>query len=129
MEDRTLTAKQEKALAALLDKPTIREAAAASKVGETTLWRWLQEPEFQRGYRAARRQVVEHSISELQSATSDAVATLKRNLNCLNPAVEVRAAQIILDQSIKAVELVDLAERIEQLEAVMNPLQKERQRA
>lgn len=117
-----LTGKQEKAIAALLDKPTMKEAAQSVNVSEATLWRWLQEPEFQRAYRAARRQIVEHSISELQAATSEAVATLKRNLNCGNQSVEVRAAQIILDQSVNAVELVDLAERVEELEQLLKPV-------
>ena len=121
MRDTELTAKQEKAIAALLDRPTIREAAQSVNVGEATLWRWLQEPEFQRAYRTARRQVVEHSISELQSATSEAVAALKRNLTCGNQSVEVRAAQIILEQSVKAVELVDLAERVEEIEQLLIP--------
>ncbi|HMV83001.1 MAG TPA: phBC6A51 family helix-turn-helix protein [Blastocatellia bacterium] len=126
MRDTELTAKQEKAIIALLDKPTIREAALSLNVGEATLWRWLQDPEFQRAYRAARRQVVEHSISELQAATSEAVATLKRNLTCGNQSVEVRAAQIILDQSVKAVELVDLAERVEDLEQLLIPRQEKK---
>jgi hypothetical protein len=128
MRDTELTAKQEKAIVALLDKPTIREAALSLNIGEATLWRWLQEPEFQRAYRAARRQVVEHSISELQAATSDAVAALKRNLTCGNQSVEVRAAQIILEQSVKAVELVDLAERVEELEQLFIP-KEEKKRA
>lgn len=117
-----LTGKQEKAIAALLGKPTMKEAAQSVNVSEPTLWRWLQEPEFQRAYRAARRQIVEHSVCELQAATSEAVATLKRNLNCGNQSVEVRAAQIILDQSVKAVELVDLAERVEELEQLLKPV-------
>lgn len=121
MGDSTLTVKQEKAIAALLDRPTIREAAQSVNISEATLWRWLQERKFQRAYRMARRRVVEHSISELQAATSEAVATLKRNLKCGNQSVEVRAAQIILDQSVKAVELVDLAERVEELEQLLIP--------
>ncbi len=121
MRDIRLSAKQEKTIVALLEKPTIREAALSANVSEATIWRWLQEREFQRAYRAARRQVVEHAISELQTATAAAVSALKRNLTCGNQAVEVRAAQIILDQSVKAVELVDLTERIETLEQLFKP--------
>src|ERR1043165_9664333 len=104
-----LTAKQEKSIAALLKYPTLKDAAAAIKITEPTLWRWLQQPEFKMAYRAARREVIEHCIGEMQIAASEAVATLKRNLKCsLNPAVEVRAAQIILEQSFRAVEMMDL---------------------
>jgi transposase len=111
-----LTRKQDDAIAALLSTSTIKEAAKATKIGVATLYRWLQLPEFAAAYRTARREVVEHAITELQSATSEAVATLKRNLNCRNEAVEVRAASIVLEQAIKGVELMDLQARIEKLE-------------
>jgi len=38
-----LSRKQEQAIAALLTCPTIEQAAKAAGVGETTLWRWLQD--------------------------------------------------------------------------------------
>jgi hypothetical protein len=66
-----------------------------------TLWRWLQDPSFDAQYRAARKQVVERAVSELQLATCEAVLTLRRNLKSENPAIQVRAAQIILDQAFK----------------------------
>ena len=107
---------EEAAISALLSEPTIERAATVAGVGESTLRRWLAEPEFKAQYRAARRQVVEAAIGRLQTASTKAVDTLERNLACGIPAVEVGAARSILDQSIKAVELVDLAERVEQLE-------------
>ena len=107
---------EEAALSALLSEPTIEIAAKQADIGESTLRRWLAEPEFKAKYRAARRQVVEAAIGRLQSAATKAVDTLERNLSCGIPAVEVGAAKSVLDQAIKAVELVDLAERIEALE-------------
>jgi hypothetical protein len=106
----------ELALAALLAEPTIAEAAARAGISESTLLRWMAEPEFKARYRAARRQVVEAAIGRLQSVTTKAVDALERNLSCGIPAVEVGAAKSILDQAIKGVELVDLVERVEQLE-------------
>ena len=108
---------EDAAIAALLSEPTIGGAAMVVGVSESTLLRWLQEPAFKAQYRAARRQVVEAAIGRLQSATTKAVDALERNLSCGTPAVEVGAAKAILDQAIKGIELVDLAERIEQLEA------------
>ncbi len=93
-------------------------------VNDATLWRWLQLPDFQAAYRAARRQVVERAITELQAATGEAVETLKRNLHCENPAVEIRAAQIIIEQAIKGVELIELQERIERLEETLTSQEK-----
>ena len=108
--------REETAIAALLSEPTIAKAATRAGISESTLLRWLQDPEFKAKHRAARRSIVEGAIGRLQQATTDAVATLQRNLTCGLPAVEVGAARSILDQAIKAVELVDLAERVEILE-------------
>ncbi len=67
-----LSRKQESAIAALLSAPTIKEAARTSGISEVSLWRWLQLPEFAIAYRAARRQVVERAVSELQAAAGEA---------------------------------------------------------
>jgi transposase-like protein len=116
---KALTPKQETAIAALLSTSTIKDAAEACGLTTVTLWRWFQLPEFAAAWRAARRQVVENAITQLQTAASEAVETLKRNLTCRNEAVEVRAASIILEQAVKGVELVDLQERVERLESLL----------
>ena len=107
---------EDAALSALLSSPTIEAAAEQTGVSTATLRRWLADPDFQRRYRDARRQVVEHAVSGLQQATGEAVAALRRNLTCGVPAAEISAAKSIMDFSLKAVELVDLAERVERLE-------------
>lgn len=108
--------REDAALAALLSEPTIAEAASKAGIGESTLLRWMAEPSFRARYRAARRQVVEQAISQLQQGTSEAVAALRRNLGCGVPASEIAAARAMIDISVKAIELTDLAERIETLE-------------
>ena len=115
-ENERLQPKQLKAITSLLSHPTMREAAKDCGISETTLWRWLNDEAFQAAYRKARRQVVEQAMSELQAACSDAVATLRRNLKCGAANVEVSAAKTILDQAVKAIELTDMEERLEQLE-------------
>ena len=108
--------REDVALAALLSERTIAEAAAKAALSESTMLRWLADPAFKARYRDARRQVVEAAITGIQQAASDAVAALRRNLTCGIPAVEVGAAKSVLDFAVKGVELVDLAERVEQLE-------------
>jgi AcrR family transcriptional regulator len=107
---------KEKVLAALIETSSVREAAIKTGISEATIYRYLQDKEFLAEHRNARRQTVESAIAQLQSATSEAVDTLKKNLNCENPAVEIRAAQIILDNAVKGVELIDVIERLEVLE-------------
>jgi hypothetical protein len=111
-----LTAKQEKVMIDLLNGSTIAGASKANKISETTIYNWLQDETFKTEYRKLRREAVENSLAQIQNVTNEAVETLRRNLTCENPSVEVRTAQIILDNAVKAVELTDLAERVEKLE-------------
>lgn len=110
--------KEEAALVALISESTLKEAAKKAGIGEATLWRWLQDPEFQEKYRTARRQAVSQSITQLQKISSEAVETLREVMNSKEtpPASRVTAARAVLEMSIKAVEVEDLAVRIEALE-------------
>lgn len=110
--------KEDAALVALISEPTLREAANKAGISEATLWRWLQDPEFQEKYRTARRQAVSQSITQLQKISSEAVETLREVMNSKEtpPASRVTAARAVLEMSIKAVEVEDLAVRIEALE-------------
>ena len=107
---------KDRALIALLERNSIRDAAKACRLSEETIYRYSRDPDFVRDYREARRQTEENAISKLQAATGEAVETLERNLHCENPAVEIRTAQIILENAIKGVELIDVLERLERLE-------------
>jgi hypothetical protein len=117
MSGRTkLNRKQESLIAALLTEPSHAAAAAKAGLSEATLHRWLHLPEFQAAYRLARRGIVETAIGRLQQSTGKAVEALERNLTCGHPGNEIRAALGILDQAVKAVELIDLVGRVEELE-------------
>ena len=112
-----LSRNQERAIAALLIHPTMLAAAAAG-VGEVTLWRWLQIPEFKEQYRLARREAVSQAIGHLQGACSVAVVALtdiSQDVSCPASA-RVSAARTVLELALKGVELEDLAVRVEELE-------------
>lgn len=111
-----LTSRQLRAIESLLRCGTIAEAAAACRVTARTLFRWLNQPDFANAYREARMRTVETSISELQTATSEAVDTLRRNLSCENPHAEIAAAKAIIEFSLKGIELADMVARLERLE-------------
>jgi hypothetical protein len=114
------TANKEKALAALLESATITDAAQKCGLSEKTLRRYLDDGAFQTEFRAARRVVFEQNIVRLQSLHAGAVDTLERNLNCENPSVEVRAAQIIIEGNRKDFETLDILTRLEALEKETN---------
>lgn len=114
-----LSAKQEKFLGYLLGERTLESACAKSNVSPTTAWRWLQTESFRTEYRRLRRGVLENTIMRLQAISLLAIETLERNLSCESPAAEIRAAQIILEQSIRGLEIMDLEDRIVHLEDVL----------
>jgi hypothetical protein len=121
--DTKLSWKQDRAIQALLQEPTIEAAAGAASVSRVTIFRWLNQPEFKTRYLAARRQVVDTAIAELQRHTGDAVQTLVRNMTSGTPHVEVRAALGVLDQAIKGVEVAELEERIGRIEELLREMQ------
>ena len=114
-----LSAIQEKLIALLLTEKTIDEACRKAGVNVTTYWRWMQDDNFLREYRKMRRGILENTVAKLQSVTHQAIETLERNLNCENPSVEIRCAQIILEQSMKGLEMLDIENRLEYLEHVV----------
>ncbi len=107
---------QERAIAALLQESTVEAAAKSAGISERTLRRWQILEPFQTAYKAARRSLVDSALSKLQQATGEAVATLRKNLECGQSATEVRAALAILDTAIKGTELMDVEERLQDLE-------------
>lgn len=119
-----ITAKQERLLALLLTEKTAGEACKKSNIAITTYWRWMQDETFLTEYRKVRRGILENTVAKLQSVTYQAIETLERNLTCENPAAEIRSAQIILEQSIKGLETLEIENRIETLEALVKEKEK-----
>jgi len=107
---------REIALNALLNSTSITDAAQSCGLSEKTLRRYLEDAEFQKEYRMARRVIFEQNIVRLQSLHAGAVNTRERNLTCENPSVEVRAAQIIIEGNRKDFETLDILERLEKIE-------------
>jgi len=115
---RKMTRKKHIAIAALLDQPTIKKSAEVAGIGEVTLHRWLQDEQFREDYRKARGEVVSQAIARLQKASGEAVDTLRAIMkDDSKPAsARVTSARTILDTALKALEIEDLAARIERLE-------------
>ena len=110
--------RQEQAILALLEQPTLEKAAGALKVSEVTLWRWMQKPEFQAAYRQARRDAFSRSVARLQHASQAAVGTLLRVMTDRDAQASsrVRAADIVLQTALRGMEMEDLEARLDRLE-------------
>ena len=113
------TRKMHHAVIALLQSPTVEGAAGLCGVSDSTLSRWIKRSDFQDVYTQARSELVQRSLSSLQTASIEALDALKRNVACGLPAIEVRAASALLDQSLRATELVGIEARLDALECAV----------
>jgi hypothetical protein len=112
--------KEEAAIAALLEQPTLKAAALAAGISEATLFRWLQDPEFSGRYRAARRAALSRATARLQHASAQAVETLMAVMSDAGTPASARvtAARTVLELAARAVEIEDLQAKIALLERV-----------
>jgi transposase-like protein len=110
--------KKEAAILALLSQRNIEDAARSVGVSPRTLYRWLRDPDFSAGYRAARRAAFSQSAARLQQMCSAAVTTLGKVMVDPNSPVasRVRAADSVLDHAAKSLEIEDIEVRMSELE-------------
>ncbi len=125
-----LTAKQQRAIKALLDEPTTKAAAESAKVGETTLHRWLNDPAFSSAYREARGRLLETTLTRLQQVSGKAVDTLETVMTdeAAKGSERVSAAKAVLEMTLKAREVLETEERLRALEAKLDAMQPNKRR-
>ena len=113
-----LTPKQEEAILALLTSQGVDNAARAVGIGPRTLYRWMNEPLFDKAYRKARRDAFGQGTARLQQASGAAVSSiLKIMLDQHAPAsTKLRAADMVLTRGAKAIEIEDIEARVAALE-------------
>ncbi|MFN7020210.1 MAG: hypothetical protein ACK4WH_02630 [Phycisphaerales bacterium] len=117
--DDGLTPEQEAAIAALIANATIAKAAEAAGISERTLYRYLKDPDFRAAYRDARRQTFSQAIALSQRYTPIAVNVLAKVMTdpLAANASKVAAAAAVMRFGRESIELDDVVERIEKLEA------------
>jgi hypothetical protein len=119
--EKHLTPKQERALVCLLSEPTATEAAKKAGVGLTTLMRWLNEEDFSNAFHTARGQLLDAALAKLQGASGAAVDTLRTLMERedVPPAARISAARSILDLGMKLREQLEIGERLEAIEQML----------
>jgi phage terminase small subunit len=114
-----LKPRQLKAIDALLRGKRVFQAAAAAGVSTMTLHRWRQDPDFQTAYAEGVRRVFGDGIDRLQVVTGKAVRTLEKGLRAPKTGDQLKAADRLLTHGLRAAEMRDLADRVEELEKIL----------
>ena len=122
-----MTAKQSKALSALLTHNTRREAAAAAGLTDRTLRSYLSDPEFLKEYKAAFAALVEDAAQQGKQILSPALTVLKEIMLDAeeSAAARVSAAKAAIDFALKLSEAVDVVARVDELEKILAEVQHE----
>jgi hypothetical protein len=96
---------------------TAEGAARQCDVSESTVYRRLRDPEFQRQIQTLRAEMVERTAATLTAAGSESVKTLVTLQQPANPAaVRLGAAKAVLDSGIRLREVANLEQRLAALE-------------
>jgi len=110
--------KEDIILNALLSYPTIKQASEAIGVPEPTIYLKLRNDNFKIRYNEAKRQIVENTVTYLQTKLQEATATIVDIMNNADNAAQVRvnAARCIFDYCLKFTEQTEILNRVEALE-------------
>ena len=114
-----MTGKQKKAIAALLNASTVREAAAAAGISYATLRRWLaKDAEFRAAYNSELQGVLDHAAAQARIGMDEAAGVMRGIINDRNaPRKErISAGRALMEFGPKLVEIQDFEARITELE-------------
>jgi hypothetical protein len=121
-----LTRRQEQAIVCLMTHPTIEQAAAAAGVTSRAIRKWVKQPHFQAAYQSERRRAVDQGLGQLQHGMPAAVAILADAMeHATDPAARMRAAHWFLHHALKAVEQLDLATQLQEIQQTLDAYREE----
>jgi hypothetical protein len=112
----------EEIIAALLQSPTVKEAAKSCGMDYTVIYDRLKEPAFKEQYQAARQEVIQQAITYVQSVTAAAIKRLHDIMNDpeVAPQIQVNAAESILRNSLKLTEQGEIMQQLAEIKAALN---------
>jgi hypothetical protein len=112
-----LTARQQRAIQALLTERTVTDAAKAAKVSRRTLTSWLADEQFCAVLSKATGEAIDATVRRLAALSGSATSVLADAM-CTDEKtpVRVRAADIVLSRLMSLREQFELEQRIAALE-------------
>ena len=99
--------------------PSIAQAARDTGVSESTLRRWLDDPEFQEQLSRLHQASYDLARKQLQALMPHALSIIAREaIENPDPAIRIRAARYTMDYAVKFCDLDALADVIRDLRTV-----------
>ena len=112
----------EKIMAALIACGSVRAAAKAEGVSETTIRARLNDPDFRKEYETAKGAILTEACDSLAARLTHAVEVLVDVLDNTENAATVRvsAADSLLRHGLRYIEAANILTRLDALEAAQN---------
>lgn len=113
-----ITPRQQKALAALLMCPTVKAAARAAGLDESTIRRYRQDPAFMAEYKRRCAELLETATDNAKAAMPPAIDRLRGIIDDdqQQPQQHIAAARAVLEYGLRLVEANDFEQRLRALE-------------
>jgi len=108
--------KRGEAIQALLTCRTMEEAATTAGVGRRTLYRYLDDPDFQNELRSKRTALMDSALDSIKGKVQKAVDQLSALLDCEEDRTRRLACKDLIDYSLKIKETQDIEERLAAIE-------------
>jgi len=110
---------EESLLLALACGATVESAARQCGLSDRTVYRRLEDAAFKKRLERVRADMVGRSAGMLTAAGGESVRTLMALQKDSTPAVRLGAARTILEMGLKIRQMVDLEQRLEELEELL----------
>src|SRR5450432_4585046 len=113
-----LGGRKEAAIVALLSARSVEDAARIANIGPRTLYRWLEDPEFDAAYRSAKRAAFGQALARLQQGSGAAATTMLKIMldTGTSPSTRLRAADCVFGHAKNAIEIEGIEARLLDLE-------------
>ena len=118
-ENSALTPRQRSALPIIAASPTMAQAARASGIGQTTLYRWIEDDEFREELTRLREESAQVARRELQGLMLRSVSVLADAMEDSDKAVRLRAARYAMSFAVRICEIEALRKQVQELEEVI----------
>jgi ATP-dependent helicase/DNAse subunit B len=119
-ENRKLSHKQELVITGLLAGAKVTEACKAANVDRTTFYVWTRDDDFfLEELNRRRSEVIEESMERLRGMMHKAVDKLETLLNSESEEIARKAANSIIEYSLKWAESDDLESRLDEVESLV----------
>lgn len=112
------TDRQESALAVLVNTPNIAEAARECGLHRSTLFTYLQNPDFKAELHRRKAEQLQEGEAELRAGIKDAAAELRKIITRKSTSDQIRinAINTLLTHAERFAELVDLSDQLQDIE-------------